>query len=384
MTLAVDTEFIAPTRPSRGSYLPYLDGIRGIAILLVIGFHAHIKQLGGGYIGVDLFFVLSGFLITSLLIKEWNRAGRVNLGHFYMRRALRLLPAVVLLLVVYVTISWFVAADFKRVLQDALIALFYCANWARAVDFRLYGLGHTWSLSSEEQFYLLWPLIFIGLMLSKVPRQSLVLLLAAVAAAGWRIVMFLQGAESERIYNGLDTHADALLVGCALAFFLVNLPEERQEKSTVDGNATAPSDLAPKSLAERGPGWILALVSAIFLLGAAVSSKFNSRAMFCVGYFAIAVASAIVVWDLRTRPGSIARRVTEWGPLVKLGRISYGVYLWHYPILQALVWLSKRTGQGAGWRVAMFVGGILAIYFAAELSYHFVEMPFLRLKKKFK
>ncbi|CAN5506737.1 hypothetical protein BH10PLA1_BH10PLA1_16730 [soil metagenome] len=373
MTLAVDTEFIAPTRPSRGSYLPYLDGIRGIAILLVIGYHAHIKQLTGGYLGVDVFFVLSGFLITSLLIKEWNRAGRINLGHFYMRRALRLLPAVVLLLIVYVSISWFVAADFKRVVQDALISLFYCANWARAMEWRLYGLGHTWSLSSEEQFYMLWPLMFIGLMLTKVKPKAKILFIAAVAAAGWRIVLLLRGASAERLYNGLDTHADALLIGCGLAFFLAGLNDENSFDA-----------LEAKPLAACGPGWIAATAATIFLLVMTVIPKFDHQGMFIAGYFAIAIASAIIVWDLRVRPGSVARRVTEWGPLVKLGRISYGVYLWHYPILQAIVLIRTHLPKNAATQIGLFVGGSLTIFFVAELSYRFVEMPFLRLKGKFK
>ncbi len=383
MTLAVDSEFIAPTRPSRGSYLPYLDGIRGIAILLVIGYHAHIKQLRGGYIGVDVFFVLSGFLITSLLIKEWNRAGRVNLGHFYMRRALRLLPAVILLLIVYVTVSWFRATDFKRVVQDSLITLFYCANWARAMEWRLYALGHTWSLSSEEQFYLLWPVIFIALMLTRLPHQAVILLVAALAAAGVASRADAARRVGERLYNGLDTHADALLIGCALAFFLAGLADERDEPAADVDAAEIPAE-PEKSLAARGPGWIVASIATFFLLAMAVSSKYNSRAMFSAGYLAIAIASAIVVWDLRTRPGSLARRVTEWRPLVKLGRISYGVYLWHYPILQVIVQIRSHVANHAGWTIGLFVGGVLAIYFAAELSYHFVEMPFLRLKKKFK
>jgi len=156
----------------------------GIAILLVIGFHAHIKQLNGGYIGVDVFFVLSGFLITSLLIKEWNRAGRINLGHFYMRRALRLLPAVVLLLLVYVGVSWFVADDFKRVVQDSLFTLFYCANWGPRGRLATVRTGTHLVAFQRRAVYLLWPLIFIGLMLSRIPRQGLVLLIAAIVAAG--------------------------------------------------------------------------------------------------------------------------------------------------------------------------------------------------------
>jgi len=128
----------------------------------------------------------------------------------------------------------------------------------------------------------------------------------------------------------------------------MNLPDEEADAPAFGESAEGPSKPARKSLAERGPGWIVAMIARVFLYNMAIFPKYNSRAMFSVGYFAVAVASAIVVWDLRTRPGSLARRVTEWGPLVKLGRISYGVYLWHYPILQVLVAVRKRMGRRGG------------------------------------
>jgi len=360
----IEAEAIPAIKPSRSGYLPYLDGLRGIAILMVLVYHAHGPLFKGGYIGVDIFFVLSGFLITSLLIKEWDRTGRIGLGHFYMRRALRLIPAVVALLVVFLAVSWFVSDDFRRCVRDALIVLFYAANWVRATGENLYALGHTWSLSIEEQFYLLWPLMFVGLRKAKLSRPSLawLLLAAAVASAIARIVLHFNGASDERLYNGLDTHADGLLLGCSLAFFLT---ESRLE-----------------SLATRAwvkPAGFAAMAT---LLAISLVVKDDAAVMFLGGFFVVVVAAAVVIIDLQSRANTVARKVTEWPALVKLGRISYGVYLWHFPIYKVLFDLRKQYGWSARWPLYLFVGGPIAIG-VAVVSYRFLEIPFLRLKKKF-
>lgn len=364
MTLAADTTDASSVVARTPGYLPYLDGLRGVAILLVLVFHTNGPFLKGGFIGVDVFFVLSGFLITSLLIKEWDRHGFIGLGHFYMRRALRLLPAVVLLLAVFLGVSWFVAEDFRKSALDAAIVLFYGANWARAMGRPMFALGHTWSLSIEEQFYLLWPLIFIVVMKVGLYRRVLAwgVLAAAVALAWVRIVLQRHGAPTERLYNGLDTHADPLLVGCSLAFFVSACGMDRLARSKWIGLA--------------------GYAGLAGLLVAAFTTRFDSRGMFLGGYLLIAIAAAALIAELLARPQSALGTALQWPALVKLGRISYGVYLWHFPIYKVLMAWHDRYQWHVRWPLYLFGGGTLAIVIAM-LSYHFIEVPFLRLKKKF-
>jgi len=204
------------------SYTPALDGLRAIAIVAVMIYHASPSLMPGGFAGVELFFVLSGFLITGLLLREQQCHGRIHLGFFYARRVLRLLPALLLMLTIVTTFAWCVlpAGFGSRTLTDALLALGYCVNWARAFDMRGASLlGHTWSLSIEEQFYVLWPITLILLVKRTGNSRSLtrVLGLSAAVAVIYRILMLTGGASGVRLYNGLDTRADGLLLGCALA-----------------------------------------------------------------------------------------------------------------------------------------------------------------------
>ena len=205
-------------------YLPQLDGLRGLAIIAVMLFHAGISTFGGGFIGVDLFFVLSGFLITALLVHEHQMHGSVSLRNFYMRRVLRLLPALLILVLVFCVLSFLSldSADARSNYVGALIVLFYLSNWARALSLHPpYPLDHTWSLSIEEQFYVLWPVILI-LMLTTLKKPKHVLALTvSFALASWllRVYLMMSGSSVERIYYGSDTRADSLMVGCALGVF---------------------------------------------------------------------------------------------------------------------------------------------------------------------
>ena len=181
--------------------------------------------LQGGSIGVDIFFVLSGFLITYLLVREHDRHGhRISLWKFYARRALRLGPALVLLLIVLALggCLFFDPETARSNLIDVAITVVYAVNWARAFDIPPKLLGHAWSLSIEEQFYLLWPLILIVMLRAISSRQRIatVILLGAVVSYLWRVALALQGASVQRLFNGLDTRADSLLVGCALGLVL--------------------------------------------------------------------------------------------------------------------------------------------------------------------
>ena len=202
-------------------YRPELDGLRGAAILSVMAFHAHASFMKGGYIGVDIFFVLSGFLITSLLVSEYDRYGSVSLKNFYMRRVVRLAPALIILLLVFCLDSFLFLSGKKanNNYVDSLISLFYLSNWARA--FSLHPpdyLGHTWSLSIEKQFYFVWPILLLNFLRFFNSRKLIVLITISIALLAWMLRVYLQikGATMERLYNGLDTRADALMVGCAI------------------------------------------------------------------------------------------------------------------------------------------------------------------------
>src|SRR5712664_1012289 len=201
-------------------YRPALDGVRAVAILAVLARHS--RLLPAGYLGVDIFFALSGFLITSLLSEEYARTGTITLRLFYARRALRLLPALVVLVVVCSGTLVATRPEYRPlVLHEAALVLFYVANCAWVIDLPMWIYSHTWSLGIEEQFYVLWPLALLGLLRAvRDPRASAVLVLV-VAAAGvaWRLVLVHANAPPER-YQGFDAGGSGLLIGCAASLLL--------------------------------------------------------------------------------------------------------------------------------------------------------------------
>ncbi|MDQ1519575.1 MAG: hypothetical protein QOI55_648, partial [Actinomycetota bacterium] len=257
-TPSADEEPAATAPPTpRFGYNPALDGIRAFAILAVLGFHYTFRRrllMPGGYLGVDAFFVLSGFLITTLLLAEHSRKSRISLRAFYARRALRLLPllAVVLVVAIIVNIVASPLSEGRPSRQAITAAAFYYANWfhLRPAGSELGFLAATWSLSIEEQFYLVWPLLFIGMLRVGLRKGTLfaVTLAAAAASALWRLYLvtnhptkksfvdfyvlltgqlprrvqsIAEGSHGDRVYFGSDTRADMLLVGCALAILLM-------------------------------------------------------------------------------------------------------------------------------------------------------------------
>ena len=213
--------------PRQGiGYVPALDGLRALAVMLVLAAHLGIPFMHGGVIGVDLFFVLSGFLITGLLLEEQERNGQIHYPAFYARRALRLFPALVLLLPL-VGIAAHLSPEIDKATGDLTTGgipwvLLYLANWPRATGTQLGLFGHTWSLAIEEQFYLLWPAALFLLVRKRTdyPRALVVSLSVAALVAVHRAVEWLQGAGIDRVANGTDMRADALLIGCATALAL--------------------------------------------------------------------------------------------------------------------------------------------------------------------
>lgn len=301
-------------------YRPGLDGLRGVAVALVVCVHLWPRGwLPGGWIGVDIFFVLSGFLITSLLVDELDRAGTVDVVRFLARRAVRLVPALALVLAV----SWFVLAD-PSTRHAVPLAFAYVANLPASGGASLGGLQHAWSLAVEEQFYVLWALAVPFVWRCRRPVIVLGVVIAAVAA--WRSWL-LMGSTDDLVWFRLDTRADGLLAGAILAF----RPAWRPRCWLV-------------AVAGAVAGWVVFAPP----LGAPMH-------LLATGGSVVLVAAA---QDWRTT------EVFRW-----VGRRSYGIYLWHYP---AWIYAERQMGADA-WRLA-----VPFTLLAAMVSYEFVEMPLRR------
>ncbi|MGY4711103.1 acyltransferase family protein [Mycolicibacterium sp. CBM1] len=372
--------------PGRGAGIPALNGIRGVAVALVLVGHGGIPGLGGGFIGVDIFFVLSGFLITSLLLEELTRVGRINLGAFWIRRARRLLPAALLLGLAVVAIRPLFAPDSVSTLRaDAVAAFLWVSNWAfvaHKTDYFSQGaapspLQHTWSLGVEEQFYLVWPVLIVSVVLLLVliarrrhtgvsvraVRLAVISVagVAAVASAAAAVVMSSDDALT-RVYFGTDTRAQALLIGAATAALFVR---------------DWPAAMAGWSLIRSRWGrWLVRIlpVAGVAVLAAATHFVTGSAVEFRHGLLTVvALAAAAVITSVALDPSGPVARVFAAPPLVWLGLISYGVYLWHWPIFLLL------NGERTGWAgYPLFAARCAATLAVAGLSWWLIEQPVRR------
>ena len=345
----------------RLGYQPALDGIRALAIAPVVVFHAF-EWPDGGVLGVHIFFVLSGFLITTLLLQEWHRTGSISLPHFYLRRALRLFPALAVMLATYVAIQAArelvlepEALDLRAALEGVLYSVFYVSNIVQASGTVLaVPLVPLWSLATEEQFYLLWPFLLVGALRLGVRQRALeVFLLAAIALiAAHRIRLSLSDASIERLYYAPDTSFDTILIGCLFALWFIAGRVPRPLRS-------------PAVLAWAWVPAALLVVVTIF-----VTSN-RSPAMYWGFLLPFSLAVAVLVLTVVSDSTSPLRRLLGVAPLVFLGRISYSLYLWHLLV----IYFGQRVGVPAA------VGVALAVV-AATGSYFLVERPFLRLKRR--
>jgi peptidoglycan/LPS O-acetylase OafA/YrhL len=339
-----------------------LDGARGVAVAGVLLFHG--DHLTGGYLGVDFFFVLSGFLITSLLLAESDRTGSVGLGGFWARRARRLLPALAVMMVgiALYCVAFARADQLAQIRGDALSTLGYVANWHEIFSHQSYfalftapsPLNHTWSLAIEEQFYVIWPLVFVAL-LSRfkraTPRAVLVTSLALAAISSVLMLVLYDPASVSRAYFGTDTRAAAILFGAALAAWLAT---------------HEPSDNRGRRIALEAVGLAGVVTLAICWTRLDGQSSFLYQGGFLLCGLA---ATAIIAAAVHPQPGLIARALAL-RPLTALGLISYGVYLYHWPIDIALD--RKEMGFG-GWPLFGFQTAVtLAVAIA---SYRIVEQP---------
>jgi len=356
------SEGAAPA-PFHLGYRPALDGLRGVAILAVMGFHGGV--LKGGFLGVDLFFVLSGFLITTILLEEHARTGSIHLGRFYARRALRLLPALFVLVIAcsFVIVTFAVPEEAGIFGSAALWVIFYLANWATFFGYPLHVLRHAWSLSIEEQFYLLWPATLLLLVRATASRAWLLGVVVAGVAGSFlvRIWLWTAPAAIVDLYSRLDWRADGILVGCAVGIL-------------------AMADRLPASHGSRAWSLALPLASAAVLVVALLGASWEARYMNGGGATVVAVAIAVLIVHVLVAPNSWVARLLAFRPLVRAGRVSYGLYLWHFPIFFALSGLALPGIHPPLYRVLLAAAGTFLV---AEASFRFLERPMLDYKVRF-
>jgi peptidoglycan/LPS O-acetylase OafA/YrhL len=339
------------------SYRPGLDGLRAIAVASVFLYHARIDWLPGGFLGVDLFFVLSGYLITSLLLVEWEARNRIDLRRFWLRRGRRLLPAlVVVVLASLILASIFARGDLAKTRSDAVSSLLYYTNWHEIIANHSYFnrmgspslLQHTWSLAIEEQFYLIWPLLLVpGLVL--VGRKRLPMIVIAGIAASTALMWILYNPhDPSRVYYGTDTRAFLLLMGILLALVWPRF-----------------EGLGRRALPLLELLGIAALIGSVLLF--LHLHDFNPT-LYQGGDLAAAFCFTVLIAAVAHRSTGIGQALGV-APLRWIGERSYGIYLWHWPIILLVAGVNARPSP------AVVVGEAALVVTAAALSYRYVEQP---------
>jgi peptidoglycan/LPS O-acetylase OafA/YrhL len=357
-------------------YMPGLDGLRALAVLAVIAYHLQLGWAQGGLLGVGVFFTLSGYLITDLLLGQRDAVGHLRLGDFWLRRARRLLPALFLILAVMV--AWITLLDpsqLPALRGDVVAAALYLSNWwsifSHASYFSRFGppppLDHLWSLAIEEQFYLVWPwLLWLGLRYARGRYRLAGLTLAAAALSATVMALLYQpGVDPTRVYEGTDTRAFGLLVGAALAMVW---PSRRLRAEDLALRRRQRRRERALSQLLDGAGVVGLVVIALLIWQTNQYSAFLYRG----GIVLLSVATVLVVAAL-AHPASQLGRALGWKPLRWLGVRSYGIYLWHYPIIVLTTPTVQRIANLP--LDALQVGATIAV---AALSWRFVEEPIRR------
>jgi peptidoglycan/LPS O-acetylase OafA/YrhL len=349
----------------RLAYLPALDGLRALAVTLVVAYHLDVGWARGGFLGVDLFFVISGFLITTLLIQEHDSTGRIALGSFWSRRFRRLVPPLVVMTAATVAATrlYGIPEQWTSIRWDAAAAVGYVANWRFVFAEQSYfetllgpsPLRHTWSLAVEEQWYVLWPLVVLGLALIAtrstwgrwVPMVSIA---GGTAVSAVLMAALYDPADPTRVYFGTDTRAQQLLVGAALAWLL-----SRHRFPT----AALPGRLRSAT--------VMVAFGAFVLIAATTPDE--APWLYHGGFFAVSLLCAVIVWAVADRDGPL-----PWlgaAPLVWMGTRSYGIYLWHWPVI---VFVGPPIGVELAGSALAALQVALSIALA-ELSFRIVERP---------
>ncbi len=354
-----------------------LDGLRAFALLIIMGYHFGVGWLQGGFFSLDIFYVLSGYLITGLLLSEYARKGRIVLSAFWLRRARRLLPALLIVLVAVTVMVRFAepAGLYPDFRMSALSALFYFSNWWQIAASSNYfvatgavsPLTHTWSLAVEEQFYLVWPLVTLAVLhlsrtIARGVRALLVVSVAgAIASALEMALSYSPTANTTRLYFGTDTHAQSILIGATLACVLTMVQQHRGNQGMAPVATTKAARWALVALGLAGLAGTLTLTYSLQGL-----DPFDYQGGFTLSALS---AAAVIIGAVCVPTGPLAR-VLSLRVLVWIGTVSYGAYLWHYPVFVYLDY--DRTGlTGTGLLAVRF-----AVTFAlAAASFYLVERP---------
>jgi peptidoglycan/LPS O-acetylase OafA/YrhL len=348
-------------------HMPALDGLRAVAVMAVIGYHLGLGQFGGGYLGVDLFFVLSGFLITGMLVAERSSTGTIRLDQFWARRARRLFPA---LLAMLATVACYAAfggpgVNTEPLWGDTVSTLFYVANWHFVFAHNSYfsqftapsPLEHTWSLAIEEQFYLAWPLLVLAFakLGGRWWRRIAVASTAGLALASvFDMALFAHGSSDvTRAYFGTDSRAFELMLGALVALWTFgDRPLSSRKQRSVHGAGIVASIL---------------IAAGFFSLGG------TPRWMFDGGFFAVAVLAAVVIASISRPDHGPLGALLSLPPVRWVGKISYGLYLWHWPLC---VFLTSTTTGLPGWAVDVL--RVVATFAVATVSFYVLEQPIRR------
>jgi peptidoglycan/LPS O-acetylase OafA/YrhL len=357
----------SPTRPERLGYRPALDGLRAIAAGSVLLYHGGVSWSSGGFLGVDVFFVLSGFLITALLLTEWERTGGIAIISFYGRRLRRLLPALLLVIaaVALYAVVWAPSSEIRELRGDLFSTFGYFTNWRLVFSHRGYfdafaapsPLKHTWSLAVEEQWYLIWPIVVVGLLkLTRRTNRDLrpalaIVAVACVASTIWMAVLYTPGADPSRVYYGTDTRAQELLAGALLAFVCI-----------IAGRYSLRSPW-------RAVAGTTGLIALIWTFSLFVTVDDRTTWLYQGGLLLFSFAVALIILAA-IQPRGVLPTLLSFRPLRWLGTISYGLYLWHWPIYVAVT--TSRTGLDGTPLLLVRLALTVAV---ATASYYLVEAP---------
>ena len=362
--MSVQPQVISPDGlEHRLPYRPAFDGLRAFAVGAVVLFHAGWSRAHGGFLGVDVFFTLSGYLITTLLLTEHQQTGRIRLVSFWLRRARRLMPAQIVMAFIVVVAAWLSTPPgyFGQLTLDALSAIFYFGNWhlvQHTTSYFATGAApslftHSWSLAIEEQFYLLWPLVAVVALRRRVGAKTLGYIAFGGALVSYILTQILMNsASTNRLYYGTDTHALGILAGAALATWMWRRTFSSPQWSRIH------------VLGYVGVG---ALAVTMYL------ARGSSEWVFRFGFVAVALSVCMVITSLTAPTETILSRTLSWRPLTYVGRLSYGIYLWHYPVIALL---THRTTHLTD--LPLFLVRLLATLLVAAASYHGVELPLRR------
>ena len=389
----------APTRP-KSRYIPALDGLRTLAVVAVVLYHLNLTWAQGGLLGVTIFFVLSGYLITRLLLNEIAKTGRIDLKSFWIRRIRRLFPAVVTVVVVTCALcTVFNHVMLTKMRPDILPSLLFFNNWWQIMQdvsyFNALGdpspLTHFWSLAIEEQFYLIWPpllLAMVSVHMSKPNTRRVVLGLAAVSAVAM-MVLYNPATDPSRVYYGTDTRVFSLLLGAWMAFIpdrdlaparlvrhlgldrLAGAGKHDKSKSdTAEAATTKPSELArfwssPASIDLMGVVGLVGLAAMVALTNGYTAFQYRGGTLLCSILTLMVIAACV-------QPQGMVARALAAEPLVWIGKRSYSIYLWHYPLL-LLMNPVANINDTPWWH---YILQVLLVVAVAECSYRFIETPF--------